>query len=181
MKINDIVLNINQLVGNGPSSILTYDRLKFYIDSVIDQINETCFTSFPNMDDGVQTIDNVIYYNALPGNIIRGVLCYGAAAFYLEEEDELETQYKTYHTRMLAGINQMISGLIPQMKQELTQLKKEMKNLADTDPTYTTKAARIAEINNYIPDKKGSYYITTYGDEFTEEEDKPVNPYNIPF
>ena len=38
-------------------------------------------------------------YTCLPEKVIRQVLVYYIAALYLEEEDEFETQYKTYKTR----------------------------------------------------------------------------------
>lgn len=40
-----------------------------------------------------------MYYSTMPENVIRSVLIYYAAASYLEEEDEFETQYSAYRQR----------------------------------------------------------------------------------
>lgn len=44
--------------------------------------------------------DSLYDYKCMPEYIIRSVLCYLTAALYLEEEDELENQYRTYMSKV---------------------------------------------------------------------------------
>lgn len=51
MKIPDIIKQINKLVSNSSSFKLNYDRLKFYLDSAIDYINDGLLTNYPTIDE----------------------------------------------------------------------------------------------------------------------------------
>jgi hypothetical protein len=51
------------------------------------------------------TIEQANYnYKCMPDDIIRSILVYAIAAFYLEEEDELESQYRTYMSKVEEGL-----------------------------------------------------------------------------
>ena len=82
--------------ANGAIYYNTTDNLLYYC-------NEDTWELL-DIDNGKPDIKDLIIkkvplyfdYNALPDNIIRMVLIYYVAASYLEEEDEFESQYKTY-------------------------------------------------------------------------------------
>ena len=80
---------IEQLYHDNPKLFYAttgYDLFEKYIDDNIGSY--TPATTLLNFN-----------YTALPDNVIRTVLIYHVAASYLEEEDEFESQYKTYMSR----------------------------------------------------------------------------------
>ena len=82
MLIKDIVARVNsKLAGER----LTYDKLKFILDEVIDDINSDLNATFPAFSE----LDlSVSAYTALPDKYIRSVVVTGAVHKYFVQDEE---------------------------------------------------------------------------------------------
>ena len=86
--VDDLIVKLNE---DPNINITTQQQFDDYINERIDD--------YMNDHVGTTTVPITYDYNAMPDNIIRTVLIYHVAASYLEEEDEFESQYKTYMNR----------------------------------------------------------------------------------
>lgn len=76
-----------------PQYLYVQETYKFYelIDGVYVEKEYTAITEMPYDFD----------YNVFPDKYIRSCVIYHATALYLEEEDELESQYQTYKAKAM--------------------------------------------------------------------------------
>lgn len=100
MKIETIVRYVNKLLGDG---LYDFEDLVLDADSVIDEINEQCKTTFRYFSE----YDEEDSYTEFSDKYIRNVLCYGIAIRLLEQEDEYESQYHVYRTHYETWLNRM--------------------------------------------------------------------------
>lgn len=79
-----------------PQYLYVQETYKFYelIDGVYVEKEYNVITEMPNDFD----------YNVFPDRYIRSCVIYHATALYLEEEDELESQYQTYKAKAMKEI-----------------------------------------------------------------------------
>ena len=82
MLVKDIINNINKLLSNNTSFRLSYERLKFHLDSAIDNINRELLTNYPTIQEMYDSARGYYYMVSLGYNVL---LLYENNNYYLDE------------------------------------------------------------------------------------------------
>ena len=70
MLVKDIVNHINKLLSNNTSFKLSYDRLKFYLDSAVDDINREMLTDYPTIQELYDSARGYYYMLSLGNTVV---------------------------------------------------------------------------------------------------------------
>ena len=193
MLVKDIINNINKLLSNNTSFRLSYERLKFHLDSAIDNINRELLTNYPTIQEMYDSARGYYYMVSLGYN----VLLLHENNYYLDESTGklyYRDNNKTVDTDIIYGLynEDNCSSYIIDTNNELylsdgSELYTEDNYRLSIAYTYTElQESDIPEVVNMdvnyvaIPDR----YIRScvvYGAvcNYLEEEDELENQYRI--
>ena len=193
MLVKDIINNINKLLSNNTSFRLSYERLKFHLDSAIDNINRELLTNYPTIQEMYDSARGYYYMISLGYN----VLLLHENNYYLDENTGklyYRDNNKTVDTDIIYGLynEDNCSSYIIDTNNELylsdgSELYTEDNYRLSIAYTYTElQESDIPEVVNMdvnyvaIPDR----YIRScvvYGAvcNYLEEEDELENQYRI--
>ena len=193
MLVKDIINNINKLLSNNTSFRLSYERLKFHLDSAIDNINRELLTNYPTIQEMYDSARGYYYMISLGYN----VLLLHENNYYLDESTGklyYRDTNKTVDTDIIYGLynEDNCSSYIIDTNNELylsdgSELYTEDNHRLSIAYTYTElQESDIPEVVNMdvnyvaIPDR----YIRScvvYGAvcNYLEEEDELENQYRI--
>lgn len=199
MLVKDIINNINKLLSNNTSFRLSYERLKFHLDSAIDNINRELLTNYPTIQEMYDSARGYYYMISLGYNVL---LLHENNNYYLDEStgklyyrDNTKDEFiYTVNTNTIDGLynENNCSSYIIDNNNELylsdgSELYTEDNHRLSVDYIYTElPKSDIPEVVNMdvnyiaIPDR----YIRScvvYGAvcNYLEEEDELENQYRI--
>lgn len=82
MELNKIVQRINELLAG---EILSYGEMVPYLDSAIDDINSELGSTYPVFSE---LEADQAEYSFFPDRYVRSVVCYGAAYYFYQTDEE---------------------------------------------------------------------------------------------
>lgn len=180
MLLKDIVSQVNKLLSNNSSFKLSYDRLKFYINTSIDYINSNLFTDYPTPDElynnnksYYSAVDKANEYNYIPVKITNVP---NKNDYYFDED----TVCLYYNNKIVANYEIFPMIYIIENGNLYYSESKENENYIKLD--YTINPNIPIDTFNYdvLPDRYIRSCIVYYtASAYLEEEDELESQYHI--
>lgn len=168
MYLNKIINIINKLLSNSSSFKLNYERLGFYLDSAVDNINQELLTNFRTVSEYFE--DSKFFFSTL--KIIKQN---GSRMKYYGVIDQIydSKQYSTIKDQFSVGlVYNPYDGKIYQAETGLEYIDSFV--LEGRSDTITTVSYYIKDLNIFV-DTSNSYNIEIGWDKYTENNTPTAN------